>query len=104
MTNPSSDWMWSSRDGQTDVETASRNRPSPQDVAVLAARCFRGADGEKLLGYLRSLTLDRVLGADADDRALRHLEGQRQLVLHLITLINRGRHVSASSSSLSDKG
>ncbi|MAN81492.1 MAG: hypothetical protein CMM77_13730 [Rhodospirillaceae bacterium] len=60
-------------------------------VARLAARCFRGADGTAVLDYLKTLTLDRALGPDAPDATLRHLEGQRQLVRHLIHLIDQGR-------------
>lgn len=60
-------------------------------IARLAARCFRGADGGALLAYLRALTLERALGPDTSDAALRHLEGQRQLVRHLNHLIELGR-------------
>lgn len=60
-------------------------------TAQLAARCFRGADGVALLAYLKGLTLDRALGPDANDAALRHLEGQRQLIRHLSHLIDLGR-------------
>jgi len=62
-----------------------------EPVARLAARCFRGADGAALLAYLKALTLDRALGPDAADAALRHLEGQRHLVRHLSHLIDLGR-------------
>lgn len=61
------------------------------DLALAAARCFRGADGEKILAYLRALTLERALGPNASDTLLRHTEGQRQLVAHIIHLVRRGR-------------
>ncbi|MDP2697592.1 hypothetical protein [Thalassospira sp.] len=46
-------------------------------------RCLGGADGAVVLGDLRAMTLDRVLGPDAGDRALWMLEGQRALVLQM---------------------
>ncbi|MCR6633156.1 MAG: hypothetical protein NVV74_25680 [Magnetospirillum sp.] len=55
------------------------------------ARLFSGADGETALAYLTQLTTERCLGPDASDAALRTLEGQRQLVLHLQSLIRLGR-------------
>lgn len=60
-------------------------------LALAAARCFRGRDGERVLAYLRAMTLERALGPGAPDPLLRHLEGQRQLVAHLQALVERGR-------------
>ncbi len=65
-------------------------KESERDLALACARCFRDQDGEKVLAYLRAITLDRALGPDASDTLLRHLEGQRQLVAHLTRLIRRG--------------
>lgn len=56
-----------------------------------AARVFSGADGEQLARYLRAVTLERALGPDATEAQLRHLEGQRQLVRHILALAERGR-------------
>ncbi|RAU23818.1 hypothetical protein CU669_01640 [Paramagnetospirillum kuznetsovii] len=60
-------------------------------LARQTARLFATADGEAVLAHLREMTLDRCLGPDSGDAALRHLEGQRHLVLHLQTLVARGR-------------
>lgn len=68
------------------------------DIAKAAATCFRDGQGEVLLDYLRALTLGRTLGPGADDRLLRHLEGQRQLVVHLIQLIDAGRTAPAAQA------
>lgn len=65
--------------------------PADDDTATLFARVFRGSDGARALSHLRALTLDRALGPDAPPAALRHLEGQRVLVLHLLALVERGR-------------
>ncbi len=67
------------------------HRPTHAELGLIAARCFQGGDGRRLIQYLRTITLDRALGPDADASHLRHLEGQRQLVQHLIALIERGR-------------
>jgi len=55
------------------------------------ARCFKGGDGEAVLAHLRAVTLERALGPGATDAQLRHLEGQRQLVAHILSLVARGR-------------
>lgn len=63
---------------------------SPDDPAPAFARCFAGPDGERVLNTLRAMTLGRALGPDAPDAALRHLEGQRQLVAVILALVARG--------------
>jgi len=71
--------------------TAAPTAPASDELALAFARCFGDCDGQRVLGHLRALTLERSLGADASDAALRHLEGQRQLVLAVQSLIARGR-------------
>ena len=65
--------------------------PDRETLTLAAARCFRGRDGEVVLRHLRAITMGRTLGPSADDRQLRHLEGQRQLFAHLAQLIEAGR-------------
>lgn len=70
--------------------------PPPGDdqrltLARIFARLFSGADGELALSYLTQATTERCLGPDASDAMLRALEGQRQMVLHLQSLIRLGR-------------
>jgi hypothetical protein len=60
-------------------------------LARQASRLFATPDGEAILEHLKSMTIDRCLGPEAGDNALRHLEGQRHLVLHLLALAARGR-------------
>ena len=60
-------------------------------VARAFARAFSGADGELALSHLRALTLERCLGPDAGDAALRCLEGQRLLAAHILSLVEQGR-------------
>lgn len=73
------------------LDPISGARPDPAELAKAAATCFAGPHGRRLLQYLRAITVERALGPGADDTHLRHLEGQRQLVHHLSTLIERGR-------------
>ncbi len=61
------------------------------DLSRAYARCFAGPEGARVLADLESLTLGRVLGPEAGDAALRHLEGQRALVLRIRSLVARGR-------------
>ncbi|WP_114393163.1 hypothetical protein [Oleisolibacter albus] len=63
----------------------------PPDLARAAARLLDSADGRRLLAHLRRLTLERALGPEAPEPVLRHLEGQRALVLSLEALAARGR-------------
>lgn len=63
----------------------------PDPMARRLARLFSHPDGPAVLDWLRGQTLNRALGPDASDAALRHLEGQRQLVRSLLGLIDRGR-------------
>jgi len=61
------------------------------DTPALFARVFRGTDGDRALAVLRAVTLDRALGPDSSDAALRDLEGRRRLVAWILALIERGR-------------
>lgn len=64
------------------------------DLAELSrafARCFSGRQGERVLAHLRRLTQERHLGPEASEATLRHLEGQRQLVAYIASLVRRGR-------------
>lgn len=61
-----------------------------RDFARSVARCFSSPDGRRVLRHLRAITLDRSLAPGATDSMLRHLEGQRSLVVYLISLSARG--------------
>ncbi|MBF0167685.1 MAG: hypothetical protein HQL45_08635 [Alphaproteobacteria bacterium] len=61
------------------------------ELAPVFARLFRDADGVRALEHLKAVTLERHLGPEASDAQLRHLEGQRHLVNHILSLVRRGR-------------
>jgi hypothetical protein len=66
------------------------------DLAAAFARCFRGGDGERVLGHLRRITIDRRAAPDCSDAELRHLEGQRHLAAYIAQLVARGQLGSAA--------
>lgn len=78
-------WTWFTPPSHPSAEV------SGLTLAQATARIFASNDGEALLQHLKEMTLDRCLGPDSGDAALRHLEGQRHLVLHLQSLAARGR-------------
>ncbi|HYD30079.1 MAG TPA: hypothetical protein VEB64_04385 [Azospirillaceae bacterium] len=64
--------------------------PAGDDPVAHFARCFATPDGQRVLAHLRAITTGRALGPEASAAALRHLEGQRQLVRTIAALVRRG--------------
>lgn len=85
MSRPETGWAW------LENPAGPHGDPAVELLARQAARLFATPDGEAVLGHLKSMTIDRCLAPEAGDNALRHLEGQRHLVLHLLALAARGR-------------
>lgn len=77
------DWPWTGIDPDPAPETEDR-------LAAACARLFTTADGHLLLSHLTRITLTTSPGPDVTEARLRHLEGQRALVLTLRTLAARG--------------
>ena len=69
----------------------------PDELCRAAAACFTGHDGDTLLRHLQRAFLARRLPPTASDAELRHVEGQRSVVAHLLTLIERGRDPAGSA-------
>ncbi len=61
------------------------------EIDRLFARVFQTIEGKQVMNYLRQITVERVLGADASDAAVRFLEGQRFLVRQMENLSQRGQ-------------
>jgi hypothetical protein len=61
------------------------------ELPIYFSRCFQSEDGDRVLRHLRAITVLRVLGPNSSDSLLRYVEGQRQLVKYIDTLIRRGR-------------
>lgn len=76
-------WGW--------FDVATPEAADDSETAAAFARCFATPDGARVLATLSAMTLERALGPDASDAALRQLEGQRRLMLTMRALVNRGR-------------
>ncbi len=85
---PSTGWAW--------FDPPAPTGPIADDLCRRAAACFAGSTGQSLLHHLRQSFLDRRLPPTATDAELRHLEGQRSVVGHLLQLIERGRAEAAT--------
>lgn len=62
-----------------------------KELARSFVRVFGDNDGEDVLAYLRSITIDKTLPATCSDAELRWAEAQRALTRHILTMIERGR-------------
>jgi hypothetical protein len=69
------------------VRTVERER----EINSLFASFFRGRAAEKVLAYLRSITVNNVAGPNIADGELRHLEGQRFLYQVIEARIQMGK-------------
>lgn len=85
---PDPGWPWTGIDPDPAPETEDR-------LAATCARLFATADGRLLLSHLTRITLASSPGPDVTEARLRHLEGQRALVLTLRHLALRGGLVLA---------
>ena len=81
---PDPGWEWFERAAPSQADELA-------ELSIAFARCFSGRQGERALAHLRRLTQERHLGPEAGEAALRHLEGQRQLVAYIASLVRRGR-------------
>ncbi len=79
------DWAW--------FELDSAKTVGVDNIELMRSftRCFRGTDGELVLSHLRQTILERRLGPKASDAELRFLEGQRSVVAHIISMLERSR-------------
>ena len=81
-------WQWF--EATLAVEPSEGDAVEESSLAVAFARCFSTSEGRRVLRHLRGWTMERTLGPSATDAHLRHLEGQRQLVAHVLMLIAQG--------------
>tara|TARA_R100000789_G_scaffold96180_1_gene97329 strand:- start:413 stop:700 length:288 start_codon:yes stop_codon:yes gene_type:complete len=67
-------------------------RPAAQENHINEAffETFKGASAERVLNYLRSITLNIVNGPEASDAAIRHREGMRDLMRIINARIETG--------------
>jgi hypothetical protein len=91
-------WAWFEGHGGAPVD------PAETELCRAFARSFAGNDGRLIVDHLKRLMLDRRLPPSATDAELRHLEGQRSAVAHVLAMVERGRSLGPvlSSSTNSD--
>lgn len=58
-----------------------------EEIRRAFAKCFNTREGQIVLAVLKRMTQERYLGPDSSADALRHLEGQRQLVGYMLSLL-----------------
>ena len=73
------------------VNVAPIPRMEKRDVERLFARVFLTEDGQKILSYLQATTFQRVLPTDSSEAQLRHMEGQRAMLLNIQRLVMSGQ-------------
>jgi hypothetical protein len=88
MTEPFLGWEWFEA-GMCEERDAGAG-DAADTLSGAFARCFRSADGARVLQSLRSMTLEQAVGPSASDAVLRHLEGQRALFVYIEAMIARG--------------
>ncbi len=62
------------------IDNFPRKISEDNEISLDVRSLFRSPNGEKVLKYLRSITIEAVTGPAASDAELRHLEGQRYIV------------------------
>ena len=78
-------WAWLEEE-QTSNQEAEEAKELNSVVRAKFSHVFGSEEGQSVISHLKSITLARSLGPGASDAALRHLEGQRQLVSHILAL------------------
>jgi|TARA_R110001606_G_scaffold382930_1_gene544937 hypothetical protein len=65
---------------QIGIDNFPRSKENDEKISKDIRAAFRTPNGQQVLKYLRSITIEAVTGPAASDAELRHLEGQRYLV------------------------
>jgi hypothetical protein len=65
---------------QLGIDNFPRAKQNDEKISKDIRALFRTPNGQEVLKYLRSITIEAVTGPAASDAELRHLEGQRYLV------------------------
>lgn len=97
-----SGWGWFEA-ARFDTDPEVDGPPCEETLARAFAKTFQSRNGSCVLAHLKRITLERSQGPNATDAMLRHLEGQRQLVSYILSLVERGggRPVVATSETRS---
>lgn len=79
--DPVDGWAW--------FDTPAEGSDARDEVCRSAAVCLGGPHGRVLLRHLQQVFGDRRLAPTVSDAELRHVEGQRSVVSHLLQLAER---------------
>lgn len=77
------------------VDGVQRRTRLEKDLNGAAAAMFSTPAGEQFFAWLKSITINNVMGPAAPDSTLRHVEGQRFIVALIQKRIEHGRRNSA---------
>ena len=80
-------------------------RPVEQETELnsLFLNVLNTKNGQKLMNYLKSITIEAVAGSEVSDATLRHLEGQRYMVGLIQRRINKGKSQNIVQEKLNVK-
>ncbi len=80
-------------------------RPAEQETELnsLFLNVLNTKNGQKLMHYLKSITIEAVAGSEVSDATLRHLEGQRYMVGLIQRRINKGKSQNIVQEKLNVK-
>lgn len=68
-----------------------RSKREEVELDLAFARALDNPNGQKILRYLRSITLDAVAPPGVANEALQRLEGMRWIVSVIVNRVERGR-------------
>ena len=81
------------KQGGISIDGYARSPEAENKLNELVASVFVGPNGQEVIKYLRSISIDAVSGPNVTNEHLRHLEGMRYIVailLKRITSHNQG--------------
>tara|TARA_S200000501_G_C20742422_1_gene707935 strand:+ start:635 stop:922 length:288 start_codon:yes stop_codon:yes gene_type:complete len=80
-------------------------RPAEEETELnsLCLNVFASKNGQKVLSYLKSITIEAVAGSEVSDATLRHLEGQRYMIGLIQRRVNKGKSQNIVQEKLNVK-
>ena len=84
---------------QIGIDNFPRSKANDEKISKDIRSAFRTPNGQEVLKYLRSITIEAVTGPAASDAELRHLEGQRYLVGLIERRIKHAEKVEKNGTS-----
>lgn len=84
---------------QLGIDNFPRTKQNDEKLSKDVRALFSTPNGQEVLKYLRSITIEAVTGPAASDAELRHLEGQRYLVGLLERRIKHAEKVEKNGTS-----